>query len=201
MLLASVVALGACEQVLGIDKYQKCDANCGDGEAESSTGDAGDASADAFQLPDGVSEASSWPKWRVPNTTLEVQNGAPDASSPNTSVTDGGIVDNVTGLAWLVPIGSADTIDAAAAYCKSLAARLPTRIELATLLDSTRATPPYIVPALDNAVSTAKLQKGFLWSSSYVRPIDTQLEFWFMALASGDMQQSIAGTAGVLCVR
>ena len=202
--VASVVALAACEQILGVDKYQKCDLQtvCDAGGLDTGSGvDASDAGSDVLQLPDGVSEASSWPHWLVPNTAIEVQQGAGDASLASYGVTDGGAIDNVTKLVWSTSIGTADSVEAAAAYCTSIGFRLPTRIELATLLDSTRQSAPYITPTFDAAITAAKLQTGALWTSSYVRPVGTPLNFWFASLAKGDMIRSIAASAGVLCVR
>jgi hypothetical protein len=202
--VASVVALAACEQILGVDRYKKCgiDTVCDASDLETgNASDAGDAGSDVLELPDGVSEASSWPHWIVPNTATEVQQGASDASLANYGVTDGGAVDNVTKLIWSTSIGSADSVEGAAAYCTGIGFRLPTRIEIATLLDSTRQAPPYITPTFDAAITAAKLQTGFLWTSSYVRPVGTPLNFWFASLSKGDMIRSIAAPAGVLCVR
>ena len=196
----------ACEQLLKLDKYQKCDVPCdasGDG-GDLDASDASDAS-DAFVLPDGASEASSWPLWRMENSALEVDSGATDASLATYTSSGGVLVDEVTKkkLIWKTQLGFAGSLDAAASFCSQIGGRLPTRIELATLLDSTRKGPPYITPAFDGIVKVdGGSAPAALWSSSYARPVTSSLQFWFADLKTGDMlvQDPFAGT-GVLCVQ
>ena len=198
----------ACEQIIGLDNFKKCaplgnevcDASLdGDVDADLDASDAGDA-IDAFVFPDGVSEASSWARWRMDNTALEVQNGAPDASQ---FAFDGSVppelLDTVTGLRWVQgPVGHAPNVTAAAAYCSGLGYRLPTRIEIVTLLDSTQQKAPFIATPFVSFVQPNES----LWTSSYVRPIpQSGLTFWFADLSGGDMKISIPSNVGVLCVR
>jgi len=197
----------ACEQIIGLDNFKKCaplgnevcDASLdGDVDADLDASDAGDA-IDAFVFPDGVSEASSWARWRMDNTALEVQNGAPDASQFAFDAGGQDLVDTVSGLRWSqAPAGTASTVTDAAAHCAGLGYRLPTRIEIVTLLDSTQQKEPFIATPFVPLVGNAKS----LWTSSYVRPIpQSGLTFWFAELSAGDMKISLPANVGVLCVR
>lgn len=210
--LGLAVAVAGCNLVLGLDKLKKCPEECDGGDAggldASGDADAGDAPFDAFVLPDGASEASSWANFRMENPPAEVQAGAPQASSASFDAGTGFVHDDVTGRFWNLTAGTADSIEGATAFCSGLAPgtwRVPTRIELATLLDTTgsgppRIEPPFVAPLADAGIGST----NFLWTSSYVRPVDTQLRFWFVSLQTGDMTRvpaATVGSAGVLCVR
>ena len=205
------VAVAGCNLVLGLDSLKQCPQECDGGDASgldaTADADAGDA-ADAFVLPDGASEASSWANFRMENPPAEVEACAPPASSASFDAGIGFVHDDVTGRFWNLSVGVAKSIEAATAFCNGLSPgtwRVPTRIELVTLLDTTgsgspRIEPPFLAPLADAGVGSA----NFLWTSSYVRPIDTELRFWFASLQSGDMTRVPAdkvGSAGVLCVR
>jgi hypothetical protein len=205
--LGCAFALVACEQIINLDKFQKCgvEIDCGAPDASDDASDASDAgdASDAFAFPDGVSEASSWARWRMDNTPLEVQSGAPDASQTafDASVSSE-LGDTVSGLVWFTEVGTATDVTSAASYCTSHGYRLPTRIEIVTLLDSTQPqATPQITPKLAQAVASADAGVKMLWTSSYVRPVNGTLQFWFADLTAGNMIQSTAGNVGVLCVR
>jgi hypothetical protein len=206
LFLALLVGTVACEQILNLDKYEKCDAMVCDASIDGdldANADASDASSDAVVIPDAASEASSWARWRMENTQTEVKNGATDASL--SSFADGGTIlqDGVTKLVWKTQLGIAASVDDAAKFCASIGGRLPTRVEMATLLDSTRPGKPYITPAFDAIVTPdAGPPPPALWTSSYHRPLDTPIHFWFADLSTGDMLQTTQtlGT-GVLCIQ
>ena len=203
--IGSTLLLVACEQILGLDQFQKC-GTCDAGA--DAPDDAGDASNDAIQLPDGVTEASSWANWIMENTATEVfEGGAPINTLRNLQPTmlDSGvsvIFDPFTKLAWDLSIGAQTSEFAQAfAYCQGRGERLPTRIELATLLDSTRgAKLPHFAPELDPALTDAG-SPGRLWTSSYARPVTSPIGFWYGDVGSGDMKTLGTTSAGVLCVR
>jgi hypothetical protein len=194
------VALVACEQILGLDKYAEVDASPCD------ACDAGmdvipDAPpADVLQVPDGATEASSWARWRMPNSAAEVLDGASEASLANATPFDGGIKDDVTGLFWYTATltFTAASVDLAAAFCAQQPQgpwRLPTRIELASLLDTTRPGAPFVTPAFANDVMSTRY-----WTSSYARPLGSGL-FWIVDFTTGDVQALAPGVGSVLCVR
>jgi len=202
---ALAFGLLACEQIIGLNNFHKCDyeIDCGARDA-SDESDAGDA-ADVFVIPDGASEASSWPHWRMDNAQFEVDSGATDASLATFVAGNGVLADQVSKtLIWKTQLGIAATFDEAVAFCNSIKGRLPTRIEAATLLDSTRKGPPYITPAFDAVVMPDGSPPPLaLWTSSFYRPVTTpHLHFWFAHLAKGDMfETGPALGIGVLCLQ
>ncbi len=197
-------ALVACEQLLGIDQYNEVDAYpCGDAcpNPDVLVADASDASdaADAFQLPDGTTAASSWARWRMDNTSAEVADGASPTSLASFVPAEGGIFDTVSNvLLWSTATITAGDVTTAAAFCSSLggAWRLPTRIELVTLIDTTRPSAPYVTPAFDDAGPPS----GKTWTSSYVRPPETQ-KYWFVDFDTGDVVARLPAAGGVRCVQ
>ncbi len=207
--VVSTLSLVACEQILGLDHFAKCDGSACDsaldGSLESGPVDSG---SDVFSLPDGISEASSWARWRMPNTLSEVKLGAPDANLRAFDAGTAGVLfDEVTGLYWSMSVGPATTsFEEANAYCAQLPGgwRLPTRIELVSLLDSTRAGtsalvfPPEFDPALADGGSPP-----LIWTSSDYRPIlNNALQYWYVSSTFGEVIAAPNNSAaGVLCVR
>lgn len=134
---AVVLVLCGCSIVESAD-----DIVVGGGGVSTDAGDAGaafDAQADA-----GASGGDPrWAGWRMPSITP-------------TDYADGGapgiVVDHVTGLEWQRDVGAASAFDAASAGCASLDLagkgwRLPTRIELVSLLTFGRG----VVPAINQS--------------------------------------------------
>ena len=202
-----LVAAVGCQQVLGLDDFKKEDASC-EGAA---CGDGGgvdvvvvdDVATVDVTLPDVVDKASSWANGPMPASYAEVDAGVPEASLANFIPVDGGtdaavVFDNVgKKLYWSLATSTADDPQAAATYCAKLGTgwRVPTRIELVTLLDSTNGA-PYATAAVKSAVSA----KPF-WTASYVRPISSSgLQYWFVDFFSGNVVPSdpVAG-GGVIC--
>lgn len=196
----------ACEQILGLGDYQEgdgappCDACTTDASIDVT--DAGPA--DVFQLPDGVSEASSWARWRIQNAAIEVADGAPDSSlAAFVLVADAGVIfDNVSkSLTWNAntPVDGGSTFEQAFAWCAGLPGgnwRLPTRIELVTLLDTTRtgSGTAFVSPVFDGVVVTRPY-----WTSSYERPVSGK--YWFVNFLDGNVERSLPAQGGVICVR
>ncbi len=83
----------------------------------------------------------------MPNSSLDVDAGAPNLESFTANGTT--VTDNVTGLVWQQPMGSAATLTQtdALTYCASLSLggftdwRLPTDAELVSLVDTGQASP------------------------------------------------------------
>lgn len=210
VLVALPLAVVACDKIIGLDKY--CSTDC-----DASVVDSGlDADSDApvtdagldINIPDVVDEATSWARWRMENPVQEVEAGAPVLSQAQfIPLADAGtneVFDNVTKLHWSTTSGAASTIDDAAKFCATQLQplntwRLPTRIEAVSLIDTTQKTAPFIAQTFAPTVSG----QFFLWTASYLRPINTSLglEFWFIQLNTGDVTTSVPGSAGVLCVR
>jgi len=181
------------------------------GDTADEAGDAGvgamDASdgSDAFDAADGsdatppLDEAGSspppdggpsvdyrWARWVMPN-------GA-DAGLPNPSsylpiaALDGGVFDRLTGLRWgnaQVDVADAGGAGGACAYPW----RLPTRIELVSILDTSQAGRPLVNPAFST------MQGRYYWTSS----VNPQGMHWTVDFTGGRIVPSIA--SAVICVQ
>ncbi len=213
MLAALVIvplAVAACDVLIGLNKYcsTDCDAAVIDGGPDVQTDSPISDAPPDIDIPDVVDEATSWARWRMENPVQEVEAGAPVLSQAQfVALTDAGtneIFDTVTKLHWSTQAGQAASVDAAAKFCAtqlqpSNTWRLPTRIEAISLIDTTQQQSPFIAQPFVQGLK-AEL---FLWTASYLRPINSQLglEFWFIQLNTGDVTTSGPGTAGVICVR
>ena len=203
---ALLVAAAGCQQILGLDQFTKDAAACDGCTTDGGGLDAPDdvAVADVI-LPDVVNMASSWANGPMPSSPAEVEAGADAATLANFVPVDAGggdagvVFDDVgKKLYWnLTTSQQVSDVESAAAYCASLgpAWRLPTRIELVTLLDSTAAKMPYATPAV-----APWLMGGRYWTSSYFRPVQPDgLHYWFVDFASGDVTQLSPSPAYVIC--
>jgi hypothetical protein len=126
--------------------------------------------------------------------------GAANPASYDTS-TPGVVVDKVTGLMWQLAVdtGSYDWI-AAKAYCAGLVLaghndwRLPTEIELFSLVDSTATS-----PAID-AAAFPGTPSAFFWSSSPLA--GDPASAWGVYFSYGGTGSGVASVANrVRCVR
>jgi hypothetical protein len=197
----------ACNSIVGLDEYQKVDCTPGhcDGGLDAVSADvAADTNrSDVVVIVDaGGTSPVAWANFKMPNY---VPTGADAASVDNKmfyAPATGGFADGVTGRVWYeaadmqtAPISYAD----AQKYCAGLKVggtwRLPTRIELVSLLDLTR------VPAAAAQFATMRAQA--YWTSSEVRPFGADRKHWTVSFA-GDAVLSSApeggGIAGVRCI-
>jgi hypothetical protein len=131
-----------------------------------------------------------WPRWRMPNA------GGPDSGLPNlasyerVSGVDGGVIDRITGLDWGNVTTGVTTIGAASAACAS-PWRLPTRIELVSILDTSGAADSGV---LVNA-AFASMQPLRFWTSS-TTPSGVA---WTVDFGAGAIAPSPTASA-VICV-
>ncbi len=144
--IGAAFGLGGCNAVLGINAPGDLDAG-NVIENPSTTGTIGhDAtttggSADAKANPQAAFAFADWPMPNPPAT------GLPNPQSYETGGTPGVVLDNVTGLEWQRAIDDRTLAWAdASAYCASLPLagggfRLPSRIELLSIVDFTRDGP------------------------------------------------------------
>jgi hypothetical protein len=113
-----------------------------------------------------ASEAGSsvdlrWPRWRMPN------GGGPEAGLPNPATytlipgTDGGVRDGITGLSWGNLTTGVYSLAQAQGACGA-PWRLPTRIELVSILDTSN---PADSGVLVNA-AFAQMPPARVWTSS-----------------------------------
>jgi hypothetical protein len=130
-----------------------------------------------------------------------------DSGLPNPasySLGAGVVVDDVTGLTWQEPIASTGTCSGgctyqdAVMYCKSLALagaswRLPTRIELVSLLDHTQNSGELLDPAYFQSTGAT-----CFWTSTQ---LTNSGSFWYVDFASGNiLYNSVNTSCHVRCV-
>jgi len=182
------------------------------GEADAgSMPDAGDAGVEAdvqeaATLPDALDDLSApeaaspnqvWAHWPMPNPDASI---APDSSTllPNQmaydAATDGSVFDIVTNLTWEVGSAAQPAADYAHAWmhCQSIGMRLPTRIELVSLVDFTRS------PSIDITVFP-DAQLARFWTSSVVWAdpgSEAGVQYW-----SVDFSDGLVGTLPAIYVR
>ncbi len=191
-----------------------------------------DADADAQPpLPDG-SVASDWAKYLVPHydggrvdasllpgaDAAIVGPGTVEGAFASGAVFDGGVYVNLrllltvpqTVSTWLRTPTEVikSTFDQAQQHCSGLGGRVPTRIELLMLLDSTErpdgSAEPFMLrrevwPTMGLPVNYAT---GY-WTSTVVRT-DASVDFWVVDFKSGAVRRqpsSQMANWGVLCVK
>jgi hypothetical protein len=149
--------LVACNAILGISDYERGEcpggSACLDEGGPPDTGPRPDGGNDAGRdaTPQAVDAQGavpvSWARWPMPNyPQAEVDANVP-TYNPQASSDAGAVVDSVSGLVWR-PVADAEkkefTFDEATKLCtdaKGGTWRLPTRIELVTLLDLGKTNP------------------------------------------------------------
>jgi hypothetical protein len=142
---------------------------------------------------------SAWANWPLPDPTTT---GLPGSQRYDTTV--GGVaIDQVTGLMWqrVVPADAASW-SGAKAYCGCLSLadhddwRLPSRIELVSILDYTRQEPP-----LDPQVFPDTPVDWF-WTSTPVADSDPPMSAWYISHFDGNTHHAALDTPyRVRCVR
>ena len=211
----------ACNALIGLDPFEKvaCTKNCeaADGgfdarpmedakdQRDASDGDIPIEFADAAEsgtpipIPEGASP-TSWARQKMPNPEGGV-NPYSYTSNSDTSVTD-----KVTGFVWqdstktVVP--GEDAFAKARLACATLGDggtvwRLPTRIELVTLIDLSRADGGAFHPVFKGI-----LDDHWYWTSSVVRPPTLPYHFWAVNFGSGEVSPDAPGAKwGVICVK
>lgn len=185
------------------DVYNDHDGDAEDADADADA-DAGDA--DAFTCCDPAYRACApmgselWARWPMPNPDAALAPSS-DASLPNSTAYDaqgeaGIVLDLVTRLNWETGLGSfADNYDLAVLHCATLSRpdasgwRVPTRIELVSLLDLSR--PP---PMLDTTAFSlpADASAPLVYWTSSVLPDDAgscaAKIHWFVSFDDGTVR-------------
>lgn len=160
---------------------------------------AGGSEESASSAGCGGTSSRTWANWPMPDAST-------DGSAPSAAYTDlgdGTVRDDVTCLVWQRDAAPATyTYTDAKAYCADLGLaggswHLPTRIELMSLVDTTRAA-----PAIDTAAFPGAPPE-FFWTSSAWAVTKAPLRAWIVnfyeGLSSNGAYQS--GTFHVRCVR
>jgi len=141
----------------------------------------------------------AWAEWPAPNSQADVSAGAPNLSSYADNG-DGTVTDSVTGLMWQQAVAAGPfTWAQAKAYCPTLTLaghsdwRVPTRIELVSLVDFGRSSPAI------NTTYFPSTPSDYFWSSSPLAGSSSLA--WYVNFYSGfaDYPEVPAGYAR--CVR
>ncbi len=139
---------------------------------DSDVSDADVVTYDAIELGP-VNPTLRWAQWPMPH-----RDGAGDATIVEI---EAGYHDDVTKLMWSTSHPLKETLGQAEARCKTVG-RLPTRIELASLLE------PGLVPPYDTTVGD--MESGPYWTSSEVfDPNATQQLFWVVDFQTGRLEK------------
>lgn len=202
------LALVACNQLIGLDDFQESDCSaegCADPNGadvfvpDAGT-DAADASVDAW-IPDTGPNVGpvSWARWPMTNRLDAGDASATSSPPPAFSASgDGWVRDDVTGLVWSTSTILEATHDAAVEACAKLvpAARLPTRIELVTLIDPERQGMQIAESLADGT------RDGVYWTASALRPIEAPLRYWTVGFRPLGLDPRVATEPlNVRCVR
>lgn len=213
--LASGFALGACVQIVGmddptlVDRLDEPTASSGGGgkgssSSSSSSGKPGStsgsgASSSSSSSGGNGSVASVWADWPMPNPASA---GLPNPANYVVDSLSDSVLDSVTKLTWqraVVP--SEMSLAEAKAYCEGLVAsgfgdwRLPSRIELVSLVDYTKTA-----PAID-ATAFPETPGAVFWTSSPKVSLSMS-EVWTVDFNNGATDSADAATAHrVRCVR
>jgi len=164
----------------------------GNGGGLATTTDEGAGNACGTPTP-----ASAWAMWRMPNPSMDDLPNQADY----TDLGDGTARDNVTCLVWQRDIsGGTYTWADADTYCMNLKLagggwRLPTRIELVSLVDFSKPSPG---PTIDTDAFPDTPAEAF-WSSSLVPGWDFA---WYVNFYTGATSNELFALAGrARCVR
>jgi len=198
----------ACNAIIGISDYKRGECNgggiCGDG-GEPFDGSAADARTDGG--PEVKADASgtqpvSWAAWPMPNYDA----GTPIDNAPMAydEVANQGWMDRITKLVWRHPMpqGSENVTYARALEICASPWRLPSRIELVTLLDLSQPG-----AKIDPVFKTPEpgTPQGAHWTFSEVRPFggDAGRAHWVVDFAEGGLakRDETGGLAAVRCVK
>lgn len=191
--LVALLTLGmgvGCNSLLGLDGYSGV-SDAGTDGGNGGVDGAVDAGPDVIVEPPGVRPAS-WPKWIMPN---EPDSGVVNPAEYGTAGSDVTIkVTSASGgvLAFSPAVVPASTFAAAVAKCPA-GYRLPTRIELVTLLDY-RTSRSSVLPAGFSPIN------GMLWTSSIRRPATNPAMHWFVNAGTGAVVAAPEQDASVVCI-
>jgi hypothetical protein len=202
MLAALGSLAGGCNAILGIDTHSLAPGTGG----TSGTGGAIDISscpADGSVPGTDGADGGATCGFIMPNPAYPATYAS---TSGNNDLTD-----SVTGLTWEADVDpSVDSQDQAARYCATKGGdwRLPTRLELASLLDVTVVNPnPYppnpvpdpamLLPMIDGAFAPTPATR--FWSASHKK--DSTSVGWYVGFDYGNSRQASATDSGrVRCV-
>lgn len=202
------------------------DGSIPDGGPDADAGDGGDVPDTSIPFPDG-STPSDWVNFRMPATTgglvdaasfsgdaailkedaaiLAYRPGNAYLQTFSTVMTDAGPLpfDNVSKRTWIALELATGSFDSAQKQCALVDGRVPSRIELVSLLEPSKpGDAGYVRPEAFGGKPVP--QNLAFWSSTVSRDGDGGFSFWIMDFSTGTTfrQAAVGGTQrGILCVR
>lgn len=212
MFVGTILFVGACVQLAGIDDPHPKpggEAGGGGGGTGGSPNVEKDAGPDAVpDAPPGANDDAAanpvddpeWANWRMPNP---VATGLPNPADYSINTGQGIVVDNVTKLTWRRDAGSdAVTWDVATNYCNGLEFagysdwRLPTAIELISLVDFTKPTSE---PTIDE-IAFPMTPADWFWTATPLANMANSV--WIVSFGTGDTSaNNVGGKFRMRCVR
>lgn len=202
------------------------DGSTPDARPDADAGDGSDIPDTSIPFPDG-STPSDWVNFRMPATTgglvdaasfpdgapvrsLLVYDPLPSDTQTFVTVPDAGpatvqgTFDTVSKRIWIAFKTKRETskFDEARAECAAVGARLPSRIELVSLLEPSKPGDGGLVR--QEAFGGTQPSKLAFWTSTVTREGDGGFSFWIMDFETGTTsRQAATGGAerGVLCVK
>lgn len=189
-LVAALPLAVACQAVLNLDKYQKVDGGQDAGPDELLTSE---AAGQDVTLPDVYSAPIDWAITPMPNPPFDAGRSA-DAQFNTLNaydLVDGAVSDPIFKRVWSPDAAPLGSFDAAKAYCESLTiggkkGRLPTRIELVSLIDFVKDS---TLPTVFDGGKTRRM-----WTSSLVRPFAGTIQYWIVDFDGRTVRASDANT-------
>jgi hypothetical protein len=141
----------------------------------------------------------NWAEWPMPNVQVDVSAGAPNLSS-YTDNGDGTVTDNVTQLMWQQAVSGTYTWAQAQTHCAAVTVaghsdwRLPSQIEVESIIDYGQATAPFISGTYFPSTPASEF-----WSSTPLVGGTTGWPVFFMTGYPGAF--TATGSYPVRCVR
>lgn len=204
-LIVVPLAIAACNGIIGLDDYQRveCTGLVCDGGArfDVMVPDGGrDSAPDAPIVTGTGAKPVSWAAWKMPNYDAGGVTENPMSYTPTAD--NAGLSDNVTSLVWRQPMppqaGDQKTFEEARQLCDSIQDgpwRLPSRIELVTLLDLGQ-------PGARIAPVFTGTSPDVYWTSSEVRPfVGPNREYWVVDFSGDGVLKKRAESVGKAYVR
>lgn len=220
---ALLVASGlvACNAILGLNDFEKVDSLGLDASPDVVTVDGGvDSGPDTGPppIPTGTAPTTAlWARWPMPDSVQTGFGPSPGAKYTPSYGPDGGatlayVTDNVTNLTWLKKVYTASTFTEAVEKCKAAGAaseggikdwRVPSRIELASILDHKQAaSAPKIDPVFYERIDAGPVPppRQKYWTGSVVYPVGSTVSFWVVDFDTGEVWKT-KEASHVRCVR
>lgn len=210
--VGTLLMIGACVQIAGIDDPHPKDPgqNTGGSGGQNSGGSGGqnaggsgaeDAGSDAGpDAPPDAAQDPEWANWPMPNPP---EAGLPNPANYAFETGKSVVTDKITNLMWQRDIDAGSfTWDGAKAYCNGSEHenytdwRLPTAIELTSLVDFTKPSPG---PTIHTEAFPNAPNDWFWTATQAVSPADTA---WAVSFNTGQTSSSEKiGMFRVRCVR